>query len=165
MCPTNRPAAAWGRARRREHSSRRGQGTCRRRGLAREWILTDEAFTYLQAESLLVAQRAPQNFFCNISRGSAPVSFAARCTFATVCAKSWHASRLQAGSAAFLLRGFGALERVPIKWNHLIDKDAAQNQKVGACPNRKSRATFSGHALPPLDAPRSGFKTPVAWPP
>jgi hypothetical protein len=39
------------------------------------------------------------------------------------------------------------LERVPIKWNHLIDKDAAQIQRVGACPDRKSRATFSGHAL------------------
>jgi hypothetical protein len=35
-----------------------------------------------------------------------------------------------------------ALERVPIKWNHVIDKDAAQNQRVGACRNRKSRATF-----------------------
>jgi hypothetical protein len=39
------------------------------------------------------------------------------------------------------------LERVPIKWSHLIDKDAAQSQRIGACPDRKSRATFSGHAL------------------
>ncbi len=39
------------------------------------------------------------------------------------------------------------LERVPIKWNHLIDKGAAQIQRVGACQNRKSRATFSGHVL------------------
>src|ERR1700724_4065423 len=31
------------------------------------------------------------------------------------------------------------LERVPIKQNHFIDKDAAQNQSVGACPNRKTR--------------------------
>jgi carbamoyltransferase len=45
------------------------------------------------------------------------------------------------------LPGSSALERVPIKWNHLIDKDAAQIQRVGACPYRKSRATFSGHAL------------------
>ena len=30
------------------------------------------------------------------------------------------------------------LERVPIKWNHLIDKDAAQNQRVGACPHETS---------------------------
>jgi len=29
----------------------------------------------------------------------------------------------------------------------LIDKDAAQYQRVGACPDRKSWATFSGHAL------------------
>src|ERR1700724_4416274 len=41
----------------------------------------------------------------------------------------------------------GRLDRVPIKWYHLIDKDAAQYQRVGACPDRKSRATFSGHAL------------------
>ncbi len=39
------------------------------------------------------------------------------------------------------------LERVPVKWTHLIDKDAAQNQRTGACRNRKSRATFPGHAL------------------
>ena len=32
--------------------------------------------------------------------------------------------------------------RVPIKRNHLIDKDAAQNHRVAACRNRKSRATF-----------------------
>ncbi len=31
-----------------------------------------------------------------------------------------------------------ALERVPIKWNHLIDKDAAQNQRIGACPHETS---------------------------
>jgi hypothetical protein len=30
------------------------------------------------------------------------------------------------------------LERVPIKWNHLIDKDAAQNQRVGACHHETS---------------------------
>jgi hypothetical protein len=35
-----------------------------------------------------------------------------------------------------------SLERFPIKWNHMIDKDAAQIQRVGACPHRKSRATF-----------------------
>jgi hypothetical protein len=34
------------------------------------------------------------------------------------------------------------LERAPIKWNRLIDKDAAQNQIVGACRNRKSSATL-----------------------
>jgi hypothetical protein len=34
------------------------------------------------------------------------------------------------------------LERIPIKWTHLIDKDAAHNQTVFACRNRKSRATF-----------------------
>ncbi|MGH6846046.1 MAG: carbamoyltransferase N-terminal domain-containing protein, partial [Methylocella sp.] len=45
------------------------------------------------------------------------------------------------------LPGSSALERVPIKWNHLIDKDTAQIQRVGACQNRKSRATFAGHAL------------------
>jgi hypothetical protein len=39
------------------------------------------------------------------------------------------------------------LERVPIKWNHLIDSDAAQNQTVGACRKRKRRATFSGFEL------------------
>src|ERR1700675_4259215 len=93
MCPTNRLVAAWGRARRRGHSCRRGRGTGGRRGLARGWILADEAFAYLQAESLVVTQRAPQNFFCNISRGSARVSFAVRCAFATVCAKRQHVSR------------------------------------------------------------------------
>jgi len=41
----------------------------------------------------------------------------------------------------------GPLERVAIKSKDLIDKDAAQYQRVGACPDRKSRATFSGHAL------------------
>src|ERR1700730_1085193 len=142
MCPTNWLAAAWGRARRRGHSPQQGRGTRRRRGPARGWILADEAFTCLRAEQLVVTQRAPQNFFCNISRGSAPVSFAARCTFATVCAKSWHASRLQAGSAAFLLRGFGALERVPIKWNHLIDKDAAQSQRVGHAGSENGEQYF-----------------------
>jgi hypothetical protein len=30
------------------------------------------------------------------------------------------------------------LERVPIKWNHLIDKDATQKQRVGACPHETS---------------------------
>jgi hypothetical protein len=39
------------------------------------------------------------------------------------------------------------LVRVPINWNYLIDQDVAQSQEVGACRNRKSRATFSGHAL------------------
>src|SRR3984893_19334898 len=91
MCPTNWLAAGWGQARRRGHS-RRGRETCRRRGLARGGILADEALGYLRAESLVVTQRAPQNFFCNISRGSEIHSFAARCTFATVCAKSWHAA-------------------------------------------------------------------------
>jgi hypothetical protein len=28
-----------------------------------------------------------------------------------------------------------------------FDRDAAQNQRAGACQNRKSRATFSGHGL------------------
>jgi len=42
-------------------------------------------------------------------------------------------------------------ERVPIKWTPLIDKDAAQNRGVGACQNRKSQATSSGHALEPQD--------------
>ncbi len=46
-----------------------------------------------------------------------------------------------------LARSGTALERVPIKWTPLIDKDTAQNQRVGACPNHKSRASFSGHAL------------------
>jgi hypothetical protein len=31
------------------------------------------------------------------------------------------------------------LERVPIKWNHLIGKDAAQTHGVGACLHRKGR--------------------------
>jgi len=35
----------------------------------------------------------------------------------------------------------------PDQMDPLIDKDTAQNQRVGACPNQKSRATFSGHAL------------------
>jgi transposase len=43
--------------------------------------------------------------------------------------------------------GIGRFERVPLKWNHLSDKDAAQIQTVDACRNRKSRATFSWHAL------------------
>ena len=34
---------------------------------------------------MVVTQRAPQENFCNITRVSAPVSIAARCTFATVC--------------------------------------------------------------------------------
>jgi len=40
-----------------------------------------------------------------------------------------------------------SLDRFPIAWNNSIDKDAGQNQRVGACRKRKSRATFSGHAL------------------
>src|ERR1700730_6195115 len=110
MCPTNWLAAAWGRAPRRGHSRRRGRGTCRRRGLARGWILADEAFTYLRAESLAVTQRAPQNFFCNIPRGSARVSFAVRCAYVTVCAKIKHSDRPRSGSRrASHLRGFGAI--------------------------------------------------------
>jgi hypothetical protein len=31
---------------------------------------------------------------------------------------------------------------VPIKGDHLSDKDAAQSQSVGACRNQKRRATF-----------------------
>src|ERR1700730_13714513 len=126
MCPTNWLAAARGRARRRGHSRREGRGTGRRRGLARGWILADEALEYLRARPLVDTQRAPQYFFCNISRGSAVASFAARCAFATVCAKSRHASRLQAGSGAFHSTGLGALA--------------------------------------PLEAPRSGIKTPGPWP-
>jgi hypothetical protein len=38
-------------------------------------------------------------------------------------------------------------ERVPINWKDLIDKDAPQYQRVGACADRKSRATFLGYAL------------------
>jgi hypothetical protein len=30
---------------------------------------------------------------------------------------------------------------------HLIDKEATQNQSVGACSHRKWRETFSGYAL------------------
>jgi hypothetical protein len=36
-----------------------------------------------------------------------------------------------------------AFARVPIKWNHLIDKDAVQIQRFGACRNRKRRALFT----------------------
>jgi hypothetical protein len=53
-----------------------------------------------------------------------------------------------------------ALEHVPIKWNPLIDKDAAQIQRVGACPHRKSRTTFSGHALAPLFSQQHGTGKP-----
>jgi hypothetical protein len=31
-----------------------------------------------------------------------------------------------------------ALERVPINWNHLIDKDAGQNLGAGACHHETS---------------------------
>ena len=41
----------------------------------------------------------------------------------------------------------GLLERVPIKWNHLSDRNAVQNQRGGVCQNRKSRAIFPEHAL------------------
>jgi len=41
----------------------------------------------------------------------------------------------------------GLLERVPIKWNHLSDRNAAQNQRGGVCQNRKSRAIFPEHTL------------------
>src|SRR5580704_13551351 len=36
------------------------------------------------------------------------------------------------------LRECSHLESVPIKWNHLIDKNAAQSQRVGACPHETS---------------------------
>src|ERR1700724_709012 len=105
MCPTNWLAAAWGRARRRGHSPQQGRGTRRRRGPARGWILADEAFTCLRAEQLVVTQRAPQNFFCNISRGSARVSFAVRCAYVTVCAKIKHSDRPRSGKARLPFRG------------------------------------------------------------
>jgi len=57
------------------------------------------------------------------------------------------ASRTEAGSLSAPGGRQSRPERVPITWNHVIDKDTAQFQRVGACPNRKSRATFSGHAL------------------
>jgi hypothetical protein len=34
------------------------------------------------------------------------------------------------------------LERVPIKWNHLIDSDAAQNQTVGDVGSEKGEQLF-----------------------
>jgi hypothetical protein len=33
---------------------------------------------------------------------------------------------------------FSQLERVQITWNHVIEKDAAQIQSVGACPDETS---------------------------
>jgi hypothetical protein len=39
-----------------------------------------------------------------------------------------------------------SLERVPIKWNQLIDKDAAQNKKMEHVLIEKSN-NFSEHAL------------------
>jgi hypothetical protein len=55
-----------------------------------------------------------------------------------------------------LFLGF-CLERVPIKWNHLIDKDSLKIKELEHAlmrhriypmsKYRKSRATFSGHAL------------------
>ncbi len=38
------------------------------------------------------------------------------------------------------------LQRVPLKGKPSIDKDAAQFQRVGACWNRNSRASFPAHA-------------------
>jgi hypothetical protein len=34
------------------------------------------------------------------------------------------------------------LARVPIKWNHLIDKDAAQNRGVGSIAESKKASNF-----------------------
>jgi len=56
-----------------------------------------------------------------------------------------------------------SIGRVPIKWTHLIDKDAAQNQRVGACPSRKSRTDFRGmlnFALMPHAASIRDFASP-----
>src|ERR1700730_11805216 len=116
MCPTNWLAAAWGRARRRGHSRRQGRGTCRRRGLARGWILADEALEYLRARPLVDTQRAPQNFFCNISRGSELVSFAVRCVYVTVCATIKQSDPPLSGSRCTShLRGFGAIASQPLR--------------------------------------------------
>ncbi len=40
-----------------------------------------------------------------------------------------------------------ALERVPIKWNHLIDEYSLKFKELEQVLVEKSRATFSGHAL------------------
>ena len=53
--------------------------------------------SYLPEEQAVAAQRAPQNFFCNISRGSARISFAVRCAYVTVCAKRKHSCRQRSG--------------------------------------------------------------------
>jgi transposase len=45
---------------------------------------------------------------------------------------------LQMGTVGLDGTKIHARERVPIKWKHLIDKDAAQNQRVGACPHETS---------------------------
>jgi hypothetical protein len=36
---------------------------------------------------------------------------------------------------------------ISIEWNPLIDKDTIQNQRVGACQNRNSRAIVSEHIV------------------
>jgi hypothetical protein len=38
-------------------------------------------------------------------------------------------------------------ERVLIAWNHAIEKDVAQNQRVEACPYRKTASHFSKDML------------------
>jgi hypothetical protein len=43
------------------------------------------------------------------------------------------------------------LERVPIRWNHLIDKDAAQKQRGGMLESKKASNFFERHALGPVD--------------
>ena len=46
-----------------------------------------------------------------------------------------------------MLAGRNAPGALADKWNHLIDKESAQNQCVGTCPDRKRRATFSSFVL------------------
>src|SRR5580704_19148061 len=69
----------------------------------------------------------------------------------------FHFSSSRSSGAALPVSRVLALERVPIKWNHLIDKDALEiknlehvlmSHRIYAMSKyRKSRATFSGHAL------------------
>jgi hypothetical protein len=53
--------------------------------------------------------------------------------------------------------------RVPIKWNHLIDKDAAQNQSVEKVGIEKVEQFFEGHALRPVDSHLRATRVAARW--
>ncbi|MGI8570436.1 MAG: hypothetical protein ACR2KT_15995 [Methylocella sp.] len=43
------------------------------------------------------------------------------------------------------------IECVPVKWNHLIEKDAAQNQRVGAAGIEKAEQLFRNMLIDPSE--------------